>query len=104
MFASVAISEGRGGLVAPSDFRLAKCDTLFIRSSSQEAIKDKVQASIVASNCFSKLCRTGNRQYKDRAIIPVARWQNFGVAVPYVVSSHQISIKTDYEISFPFSA
>ena len=59
-------------MVAPTNFRLAKYDALFIRSSSQEAIKSKVQASIVASKCFSKLCPTGIRQHIGRAIIPVA--------------------------------
>ena len=64
--------RGARGWSPPNNFGLPKCDTLFISSSSQEAIKNKVQAGIVASNCFFKLCLTGIRQHKGRAIIPVA--------------------------------
>ena len=60
------------GTVAPNNFRIAKCDSVFISSSSQEAIKNKVQASIVASNYFSKLYRTGIRQHIGWVSIPVA--------------------------------
>ena len=58
--------------VAPKNFRLVICDALLKRNSSQEAIKNKVRASILALNCFSKLCRTGIRQHIGRTIIPVA--------------------------------
>ena len=42
MLASVATSEGWGGAIASNNFRVAKCGALFISSSSQETIKNKV--------------------------------------------------------------
>ena len=53
--------RGARGAVAPNNFRLPECDALFIRSCLQEAINNKVQASIVVSNYLSRLCRTGIR-------------------------------------------
>ena len=41
MLASVETSEG-GGAVSPNNFRLAKCDALFISISSQEAKKNSI--------------------------------------------------------------
>ena len=41
------LSRGVRGAVVPNNFRLAKCDTQFITSRSQEAIKNNVQVSVL---------------------------------------------------------
>ena len=55
----VDIRKARRGSPPPNNFRLAKCDARFISSSSHEAIKNNVKVSVLACDCFFKLCRTG---------------------------------------------
>ena len=54
--ASVATSEGRGGRSSPI---IAELSNVMHYSKVVVRRKNKVQASIVTSNCFFKLCLTG---------------------------------------------